>query len=138
MTIKRREFLGSMAAGSAILTMPAFLQAARARYAGLDVEWVEDGLPALEGVDVADGHLRAWERGVRGEPIPVRDIMKPDPITVPPETPTLAAINLMRKHRVSCLPVVSRDKLVGILTERDLIEVAAKLLEDQLRGLHGA
>ena len=26
MTIKRREFLGSMAAGSAILTMPAFLQ----------------------------------------------------------------------------------------------------------------
>ena len=26
MTIKRREFLGSMAAGSAIITMPAFLQ----------------------------------------------------------------------------------------------------------------
>ncbi len=33
------------------------------------------------------------------------------------------------------MPVVRGDKLVGILTERDLIEVAAQLLQDHLAGL---
>jgi CBS domain-containing protein len=43
----------------------------------------------------------------------------------------------MRAHQVACLPVVEGDKLVGILTERDLINVAAKLLDEQLRNFKG-
>ena len=66
---------------------------------------------------------------------PASRIMKRDPITVSPDTPTLEAIRAMRRHRVACVPVVRGDKLVGILTERDLIEVAAQLLEDHLAGL---
>jgi len=74
--------------------------------------------------------------GVRtGEPVSVARIMKQNPITVTPDTPTLDAITLMRTHRVACLPVVQRDRLVGILTERDLIEVAAKLFEEHLADL---
>jgi len=69
-----------------------------------------------------------------GEPVPVARIMKLDPVTVTPDTPTLNAIALMRSHRVACLPVVERGKLVGILTERDLIEVAAQLFEEHLAG----
>ena len=45
-------------------------------------------------------------------------IMERDPHSVGPETPTLEAIDLMRHHRVSCLPVVSDGKLVGIVSER--------------------
>jgi len=68
------------------------------------------------------------------DPVPVARIMKLDPVTVTPDTTTLNAIALMRSHRVACLPVVQRGKLVGILTERDLIEVAAQLLEESLAG----
>ena len=82
--------------------------------------------------------LLAQGRARGGESIPVSQIMKRDPITVHPETPTLEAIDLMRKHGVACLPVVQGDKLVGILTERDLIEVAAQLFEEHLADLGGA
>ena len=57
-----------------------------------------------------------------------------DPLTVPPETSTLDAIMLMRREMVDCLPVVKDGRLVGILTERDFIDVAARLLEQKLAG----
>jgi len=62
----------------------------------------------------------------------VGEIMNTDPITVEPETSTLAAIHLMRENRLSCLPVVREGKLVGLVTEHDLIVVAANLLEASL------
>jgi CBS domain-containing protein len=34
---------------------------------------------------------------------------------------------------VSCLPVLENGKLVGVITEADLIEVSSKLLENYLR-----
>ena len=53
--------------------------------------------------------------------------------TVSPETPTLEALELMRTNRVACLPVVKGEKLVGIVTERDFLDVAARLLTERLR-----
>ncbi len=44
----------------------------------------------------------------------------------------LEAIELMRHHRVSCLPVVSGGKLVGIVSERDFLPIAYDLLEQRL------
>ena len=49
----------------------------------------------------------------------VRDVMEPDPIAVTPETPTDAALALMRDAHATCLPVISDGKLVGLVTERD-------------------
>lgn len=43
-----------------------------------------------------------------------------DPITVAPEQPIRAALEVMHRYRISGLPVVSEDRLVGILTNRDL------------------
>lgn len=63
----------------------------------------------------------------------VASIMHADPITVTPETPTLEAMRLMREHGVGCLPVLAGDRLVGIVTERDLIDVSAMLLERYLK-----
>ncbi|HKP85245.1 MAG TPA: CBS domain-containing protein, partial [Blastocatellia bacterium] len=68
-----------------------------------------------------------------GEPIAVSSVMIRDPLTVTPETATLDAIALLRRAHVDCLPVVKEDRLVGIVTERDFINVAARLLEQKLR-----
>jgi len=68
-----------------------------------------------------------------GGPLPVAEVMQPNPITVSPETPTLEAIALMRRHRVSCLPVVKNDHLVGIVTEDQYMEIAGRLLEEKLK-----
>ena len=66
------------------------------------------------------------------ETVPVKLIMDTDPITVAPETSTLEAIDIMRKQGVSCLPVVKGEKLVGLVTEADFMEIAYQLLEDKL------
>ena len=43
-----------------------------------------------------------------------------DPITIHPEQPISAAQELMRRYRISGVPVTKNGKLVGILTNRDL------------------
>jgi CBS domain-containing protein len=52
---------------------------------------------------------------------------------VEPETPTVDAIDLMRRNGWSCLPVVKDDKLVGVLHETQLMAIAGQLLEQKLR-----
>jgi IMP dehydrogenase len=46
--------------------------------------------------------------------------MVKDPLTVAPDLPLFAALELMNKHGFSGLPVVADTKLVGILTSRDV------------------
>jgi IMP dehydrogenase len=43
-----------------------------------------------------------------------------DPVTIEPEAPISAALALMRRYRISGVPVTKGGKLVGILTNRDL------------------
>ena len=51
----------------------------------------------------------------------------------------LEAIETMRQNGISCLPVVKSDRLVGVITERDLMQVAAELLQRQSEGArHGS
>jgi CBS domain-containing protein len=64
--------------------------------------------------------------------VPVREIMVEEPISVSPELPTLEAVEMMREHEIGALPVVREDRLVGIITERDFIEIAGNLLDDTL------
>jgi CBS domain-containing protein len=59
--------------------------------------------------------------------------MTRDPITISPEASTLEAIELMRRHRIGCLPVVKDERLVGIVTERDFMNVAAELMAEQFK-----
>jgi CBS-domain-containing membrane protein len=62
----------------------------------------------------------------------VSEIMKRDPATVTPETPTIEALRMMRRLGVGCLPVIQNERLFGIITEEDFMDLAAKLLEEQL------
>jgi CBS domain-containing protein len=50
----------------------------------------------------------------------VRDWMTPDPITAPPSLSLPEALQLMAKYKIRRLPIVDKDKLVGIVTRGDL------------------
>jgi CBS domain-containing protein len=101
---------------------------------------VEDHNHRLVGLISYRSLLRLMARGMLkegGKLIAVSEVMKKEPVTVSPEATTLEAINLMRQHGVGCLPVVKDEKLVGIITERDLMNVAAELLKEQAAGREG-
>jgi len=97
---------------------------------------VEDANHRLVGLVSYRSLLALMARGQlgdRGKHISVSEIMRKDPITVSPDASTLEAIGLMIHHGVGCLPVVKDDQLAGIITERDLMNVAAELLREQLK-----
>jgi len=94
---------------------------------------VEDHAGRLIGLVTHRHLLRTVGRGLASRAIAVREIMRPNPVTVSPDATILEAIGLMREHRVSGLPVVQDDQLVGIVTESDLMHVAARLLDEWLR-----
>lgn len=98
---------------------------------------VEDNEGRLVGLVSHRSMLRLVGQGMLSDDddhhVLVSEIMKRNVVTVAPDTPTLVAIEMMRTHRVGCLPVVEADRLAGIITEHDLINVAAALLEQHLR-----
>ena len=56
--------------------------------------------------------------------ITVRDILDrkgSNVVSVAPETTALEAARLMNEHRIGALLVLEEDKLVGIVTERDIL-----------------
>ncbi len=58
----------------------------------------------------------------RGLPSPrVADCMTPDPVTVMPDTPVVEAVQKMLAYHIGALPVLEGERLVGILTERDIL-----------------
>ncbi len=50
----------------------------------------------------------------------VREVMVKPVRTISPSATMAEAAKLMRKNRIGCLVVVEKDKLVGIITERDI------------------
>jgi len=50
----------------------------------------------------------------------VRDLMTPNPITVGPDTPVFDARKLMLEARIRHVLVVGEERLVGIVTDRDI------------------
>jgi CBS domain-containing protein len=60
--------------------------------------------------------------------ISAAEIMSSDLISVRPEMPLAQALTEMLVHGISCLPVLTDDKLVGILTNTDMNTVLEVLL----------
>lgn len=58
----------------------------------------------------------------------VGEVMTTKVITVAPETPVEEAARLLVEHRIGCLPVMEGDRLVGIITETDLLAALAEVL----------
>lgn len=56
-----------------------------------------------------------------------RDIMTSDPVTIGPEAGVTDAAKVMSERNVGALPVISNGRLIGIVTEGDLIMQDVKL-----------
>jgi CBS domain-containing protein len=94
---------------------------------------VEDREGRLVGLVTHRGLLRNLSNGNReGGLITVREVMIANPLTVVPTTSSLTAIEIMRRNRVGCLPVVEGEQLVGIVTSYDFLEATARLFEQHL------
>jgi acetoin utilization protein AcuB len=50
-------------------------------------------------------------------------IMRKKIVTIPPGTTIERAANIMQEHRIGSLPVVDKEKLVGIITTTDVMQV---------------
>lgn len=61
--------------------------------------------------------------------ISVKDIMVKDPITINPKATIVQAMQIMRKHKIGCLPVVQDEELVGMITEMDFLRISGRLIE---------
>ena len=53
--------------------------------------------------------------------VSLSDLMIKDPITVGPDDDVEIAAQLIYKHKIGGMPVVKRDKIVGIITETDIL-----------------
>ena len=98
---------------------------------------VEDGRGRLVGMLTHRDLLRLVAKGFNTHDeasVSVGEIMRREVVTVPPSTPTWEAIQIMRREKVSCLPVVDAQRLVGIVTERDFLELAARFMAKELMG----
>lgn len=50
----------------------------------------------------------------------VREIMRPNPLTIPVDATVMQAAKAMEKQDSSCVFVESKGKILGIITERDI------------------
>jgi CBS domain-containing protein len=65
------------------------------------------------------------------EPIFVREIMTPDPVTVGPDLSAQEAASIMVAKRFGALPVMKERRTLGIVTETDLLRYFAKAGREQ-------
>jgi CBS domain-containing protein len=51
----------------------------------------------------------------------IRDVMTPDAVAAHPGTTLMAAAEMMRMLNVGSLPIVEDERIVGIVTDRDIV-----------------
>ncbi|MBM4140913.1 MAG: CBS domain-containing protein, partial [Nitrospira sp.] len=64
----------------------------------------------------------------------IRDVMKTKVITTTPDTPIEVAAILMNDHNIGCLPVIEKDRLVGIISDRDIFKVLVDIMGARQAG----
>ena len=90
---------------------------------------VADGLQRLAGVLSDRDALRHMARGNDSGAASVGDVMKRETIVVHPETRVTEAVDLLRAHRINCLPVVDGKRtLLGVVTTTDLLATLRTVL----------
>lgn len=64
--------------------------------------------------------LSVYELSYLIEQVTAAEVMRPDVITISVDASVAEAAQQMLEHKISGLPVVERDHLVGIITESDI------------------
>ncbi len=93
---------------------------------------VENDEGQLVGIVTHRDLLKLLVAGKPENTTAIRDIMETDLVTVRAKTPTLEALKLMREKNIGCLPVVENEKLVGLITAQDFLDMSVRLLEEKL------
>lgn len=78
--------------------------------------------PAVQEYLSVRARRLARQLGETLENLRVRDVMTWAVVTTGPETPVLSAALIMFESRVGSLPVIERGRLVGLLTEQDVLK----------------
>lgn len=68
---------------------------------------------------------RAKAKGLK-ETASINEFMTPKPITVSGDEPLSGVLYLMDRYKVSRLPVVEADKLIGIITRKDVVSAESQ------------
>ncbi|MCG6958068.1 MAG: CBS domain-containing protein [Gemmatimonadetes bacterium] len=64
----------------------------------------------------------------------VQSVMQKVVATISPDERVQRAAQLMKQHRIGCLPVVDQGKLVGMITEADLLDLVVGLSDEVVDG----
>jgi acetoin utilization protein AcuB len=72
------------------------------------------------------GHDRA--AGAHPDDTPVEEVMTPNVLCLAPDDSIATAAETMRRERIGAIPIVEKDKLVGILTRSDILRAFVDLL----------
>ena len=99
-------------------------------------------LPVIDGKDnlvglvtftnvlaATDSFLRDPENRIHATDLQVKDIMVTDIATIDEHASLRQAAMFIEKHQIGCLPIVTKGKLRGIITDTDFVGVAINLLE---------
>ncbi len=83
------------------------------------------GLVTSRAVQRHIASVGADRTSLGAETVAIADIMRRELFTVSPDARAVDAIELMRHHRIGCLPVVQEGHVVALVRETDFLEVDA-------------
>jgi len=63
------------------------------------------------------------------ENITVKDVMIKDPFTIEPSANIIVAMKILQKNKISSIPVVSGNELVGVISDDMFIDITSRLME---------
>lgn len=84
----------------------------------------------LLGIVTERDLLKAIANGGDPAKLPLKEVMTTDVITIGPQTTLKEAAKLMATKWIRHLPVVEGDRVVGIISQRDLTGVLAEALNE--------
>lgn len=82
-------------------------------------------------ISALDSSVPVSERGQHLWQIPVSELMCTEVRTISPDMSVRHTARIMREDKIGCLPVVDDGKLVGIVTEADLLALIEHLPETE-------
>ncbi len=78
--------------------------------------------------------LRPTARHVAISLMTVAEVMTHNPVIISPNVSILDAARLMARHKISGLPVMEHDHLIGILTESDAFRAIVRAADEDARA----
>ena len=79
--------------------------------------------------------LSVWEMNYLISKVKVKNVMTKKVITVDADTPIEAAARIMADKKIGGLPVISSEKVVGMITETDLFKILLELMGARQKGI---